>query len=56
MLDERMLGIPNKPNRPVVEYLLPWKWADFEELDLRIVDIELIVLTYGAILSEHECV
>lgn len=54
MLDSRMLGIPNHPDRPVVEIPLPPGWGKDSEIPSRMADAGAPVLTYVIVYSAAE--
>jgi hypothetical protein len=54
MLDHRMLGIPNQPDRPVVEIPLPPGWGRDLEISPRVADVGAPVLTYVTVYSAVE--
>ena len=54
MLDSRMLGIPNRPEKPLVEIQLPPGWGKDSEIPARVADVGAPVLTYVAVYSAAE--
>lgn len=54
MLDSRMLGIPNRPEKPVVEIDLPLGWSARSVAPRRVVDVGYPMLTYVTVLSITE--
>lgn len=54
MLDSRMLGIPNHPDRPMVESALPPGWGRDAEVPARVADVGAPVLTYVTVYSAAE--
>src|SRR5688572_25274689 len=54
MLDHRMLGIPNHPDRPLVAISLPPGWGRDSEIPSRVADVGKPVLTYVTVYSAAE--
>lgn len=54
MFDSRMLGIPNRPEKPVVEIPLPLGWGKDTEIPSRVADVGAPVLTYVTVYSAAE--
>ena len=54
MLDSRMVGIPNSPDRPVVQIRLPLGWGRDSEISARVADVGAPVLTHVTVYSAAE--
>lgn len=54
MLDHRMLGIPNHPDRPLVAIPLPPGWGRDSPIPARVADVGRPVLTYVTVYSAAE--
>ena len=54
MLDHRMLGIPSRAGKPLVEIRLPLGWGRDSGVPARVADVGAPVLTYVSVYSAVE--
>jgi hypothetical protein len=54
MYDERMLGIPNRPEKGVIKIDLPMGWINHDHPAFRVADVGAPCLTFVAALSLFE--